>query len=843
MTGILLTLARRHLTRSATTGAAALVAVAFVVATLAVSASFIRTLETQAAAPYVAADVYARAFSGDEQGGVSAGPGTGLTDDAVDAVAALPQVDAVAVEAFTTVRGSAREDDLLSVQALAEDPALRWHELTAGRWPQAPDEVLSDDPDEVGQRLTWFAFSWDATAERDARPIEVTVVGAVDPGGFAGAGDSYAVPLATFAQLDESEWTGLLVAGEGDDLIEAVREAMTAAGVAEPDVVPASDIVEREVAALTGGALEAGLSLQIFTAVTVLVAAMVIATTHGVVMAQRTRELALLSALGSTRRQLVVSGVAEILTVGAIASVLGAAAGVALAAVAVQAIGPSSSVIPVGELVVPTWVVVVGVAVGVLTTLLASLSPLLRATRVLPVAALRPVEATPPSRRWSRARLAVGGLLGAGGLAVLAVAASSGEGTNSSTGIASVAVLASFLGLVVLARPLASVAVVAIDRLVARQLPPAAGIGLAYARRNAHRSGSLTAALLVGITLLATVTAGAASVRASIESSFDDDWSDVTVVADAASTAVVESAVDDVPRVVRTTTLPGTAVTLDVPGDPTGVGYSLGYNTDVAAVAPENRVGVADPPPPGVLQISPQDAAFWGEDLQDGSRMTVTGPDGDLDLALEAIGDRAGPGSLVHPDDLAVLADTPESRIFLEIDADTTMDRDAIVEQITTAVGDADPTATLVVTSLSRESVIRGVDIALAVVLGLFGISVIVAVLGMAGAFALSVYERSRDLALLRGLGMSRRGTAGIVVTEAAALGALAAVVGLAVGTVYGVGAVSASFGRSDLVVDVPGLRMTALVVVTVLAAVLAALLPAWRSSRVTPAAGLTAVT
>lgn len=835
MTGILWLLARRHVVASLTTTGGALLAVAFVVASLVLSDSLVATIRKDVVASYTAGDLYATTVDGR------------LPGSAADLVAAVPGVTAVSVDGGGFARTSAASGSSVALGVLADDPDLRWQQLTTGRWPLAVDEVVSADAADIGRTLTWFPVETDTGAVGE--PINVTVVGAINlapatAGAAIGEAGQFAASLATIAAVyPATTWRGLAIAVDGDQakLTPAIEQALTSTGLTDVVVSPGSKLVAEEVQALRynlGGLPE---TLLVLAGISLLVAVMVIATTHGVVMAQRTRQLALLRCLGASRRQLTVAGLVEAALVGLLAAVLGAAGGVGLAAAAVAIVSATGVAVPLTVFDVTPSAVLTGVVIGVVATVVAAAGPIRRAGRVAPVAALRPVEVAAVSRRASRARLVGGILLAAGGGAALVALAVTSTGSGSEFQYAAVCVLASFTGFILLSRPLAAAAVGAIQARLGRSAPPAPALGLAYAGRNAHRTGALTAALLVGVTLLATMTTGLASIVTSFgEGSGGLPSADVTVLTSVSSSSDIAAGISGAPDIEGTITALATEVEITAPGGPFA---SEPYETMVQASATTTGGGFYPEftavPPTGSLWLEAFEADVLG--VVTGDTVRLQAGAAALDLLVDA--DRApiDSSSRVNPADLAALGPATDARVLVAVADDTTAEaQQAMLAMIYDTVERQDPAGQVIDYLRTGERARQFLDQLLAVVGGLLGLSVLVATIGMAATFALSVHERGRDLALVRALGMNRREAAGIVMTEAATLGTVAAVLGVAVGMAYAIGAVMSLVGPEQFSANLPVLRLAVLTVLVVLAAVAAAVVPAYRSSRVAPAAGLT---
>ena len=257
--------------------------------------------------------------------------------------------------------------------------------------------------------------------------------------------------------------------------------------------------------------------LLAFAGIALVVATFSIHNTFSILVAQRTRESALLRAIGASRRQVVTAVAVEALVIGVVASAIGFGVGLGLAA-GLQALMAGAGLdLPTAGLVVGVDTIVIAAAVGVVTTLVASVAPALKASRVAPLAALRDVAVDRSAT--SVVRAVAGAVIAAAGVAAVVTATSSDDGALGRAGLGALGVL---VGVVVLgpvvARPAA--AVLGAGASVTR------GFTGRLARRNAMRNprriASSASALMVGTAVVALFTTFGASVKASIDDIVDD---------------------------------------------------------------------------------------------------------------------------------------------------------------------------------------------------------------------------------------------------------------------------------------------------------------------------------
>jgi putative ABC transport system permease protein len=293
--------------------------------------------------------------------------------------------------------------------------------LDAGVLPAGDGEVAIDAATAAAEG---FTVGDRLTVVTPQGPEEVTLTGIVrfgESGNLAGATVAlFAADVALDRFSPDGSWSqaDLLLDADADPAAVADRvEAIAGAGY---EVLTAQELVDEALASI-GGFLDVfATALLVFAGVSLFVGAFIIFNTFSIIVAQRTRELALLRAIGASRRQVLTALLAEAGVTGLVASVLGVALGAGIAAAMGALLSAVGIELPSAGLVLQPRTAVVGVAAGVLVTVVAALLPVLRSTRVPPVAALQAVAA-PPAPRGGSARYVAGGVVTAAGVAALAV--------------------------------------------------------------------------------------------------------------------------------------------------------------------------------------------------------------------------------------------------------------------------------------------------------------------------------------------------------------------------------------------------------------------------------------
>src|SRR5829696_279054 len=373
------------------------------------------------------------------------------------------------------------------------DPDLNPWQVAEGRAPEADGEVVLDRQvaEEGG-----YAVGDTVTIRTPAR-IEATLVGtATFEGRDSMAGSTFAAFTTDYAQqsllADPTELTGVVVAGDG-----SVTEAELAdrLDVAMPDQVTAEQ--EDQIESDFLGLVET--FLLVFAGIALVVASFSIYNTFSILVAQRTRESALMRALGATRRQVVTSVVVEAAIVGVISSALGIAAGVGLAS-GLVALAEASFGLMSTPLVVGATPIVAGLAVGVIVTLVASIAPAVKASWVAPLAALRDVAIDTSGS--SRIRAGFGALATLGG-GTLTIVGTAGDGSIALAGIGA---LVTLVGVVLLGPVVARPAAAVLGSPLTARRRMAGKLARQNAMRNPRRTAGTASALMVGVAVVTLFT-------------------------------------------------------------------------------------------------------------------------------------------------------------------------------------------------------------------------------------------------------------------------------------------------------------------------------------------------
>ena len=566
--------------------------------------------------------------------------------------------------------------------------------------------------------------------------------------------------------------------------------------------------------------------LLAFGGVAVFVGAFTIYNSLSITVAQRSRELALMRALGGTRRQVLRSVVAEALAVGTVASAIGLVTGLGLAKLISSVFASAGVDLPQVGTVFSARTVIVSLLVGVVVTLVAGLGPALRATRVSPVMAMREGAEIPPSRIGRRAPL-FAAIVGALALLVLGLGLFAG-GIEAEGRLALLApgALLLFVAVALISPRLVPRLASVLGRPGERIAGTAGTLARRNAMRNPGRTAATAAALMIGIALVAFSAVIGAGMRESTKGALEDQvQADYVLVGQDGWSPIdpqAAKAAADVPGVdVATGIVQDRGRAL---GDKVAVD---GVETDaITKVLADDALGSVAP---GKAVVTDRFAA--DHDLAVGDRFKLTAPAGDrLDLRV---------GAIAEPDKFNPLAfgEVTIDRASFEKSFSAERERYAFV----TASGASQPQLERALAGFSdvklqskaefQSDQTAWVDQILGIFYALLGLAVIVSLFGIVNTLALSVMERTRELGMLRALGMSRRQVRRMVRHESVVTALIGGVLGIAIGLFLAALATAALSGEG-LRFAVPVGSLAAFTVVAAVAGVLAAIGPARRAAR-----------
>jgi len=700
--------------------------------------------------------------------------------------------------------------------------------LTDGRAPEREGEVALDSGT---VEATGYAVGDRVTLLTPGPRVEAEVVGVFtfgDDGGLAGAS------LTAF-DLDTAQ--ALLGAGDGltgIDVLAAdgrsdaeVRDAVAAAVGSDYDVKTAAQTADDQTAALEDSLSFINVFLLVFAGVALFVGSFIILNTFSMLVAQRTRELALLRALGAGRAQVTRSVLVEAGLLGVVGSTVGLLAGFGIAT-GLRALFERFGLTLDGSLVFSPRTVAWSYVVGVLVTLLAAYLPARKAARTPPVAAMRDDHVA--VEKSLRRRTVVGVVLAVLGVAGLVVGQTSDDGSQaaSAVGLGAVALVLGAIALSpVLARPFV--------RVVGGVLPRIWGTTGHLARENALRNPRRTAAtasaLMIGLALVSAFSIIGASTNASIDRLVGSALSADYVVSTAVGAPFTPQVADGIREIEGVT-----AVTQQRFGS----ARFDGQESFFAAVDPAtldgtlvldyvsgSTEGLADD---GLLVDEP---TAESRGLAVGDVVPAVLPTGDtVDLTVGGVYEAngaVGPYVLSLETHAATGGTALDRYVYVDVDGDA--DAAAVRERIEASVASYPVVALKDQAEFAEEQ--RGqVGQLLLLINALLVLSVLIAVLGIVNTLALSVIERTREIGLLRAVGMDRSQLRRMVRLESVVISVFGAVLGLVLGSAFGISLTRALAGQGIEVLVVPGWRLALFLVIAALVGVLAAVWPARRAAR-----------
>jgi putative ABC transport system permease protein len=794
-------------------------------------------LFTQAAS---GSDVIVRATSAFEPS--QAGPGGGggeqrnpIPQDLVATVAGVPGVRSAA----GGVTGYAQMVDPKTGDAIggAGPPTFgaNWNqtanaalELRSGTPPTSTDQVAVDAATAKKYELS-VGLTIRILFEGPSREFRIV--------GIAGFGTADNLGGATLALFDTPTAQQVLGKGGVFDEIDVVGDP----GVSDTllrariqDALPkgVEAVTSTTVADENSRALKEGLgffrtALLVFAFIALFVGAFIIFNTFSIIVAQRTRELALLRTLGATRRQVMTSVIVEAFAVGLFASVLGIVAGIGIA-IGLQGLLAAFNIdLPSTSTQLEPRTIVVALLVGTVVTVFSSILPARRAARVAPVQALREAQET-GAVGSSGGRLVAGLLVTAGGVAALLYGL---FGTPSSAGaLVGAGAAATFVGVAILS-PLVARPIAAAIGAPIRGLGVQAKLGRENAMRNPRRSASTAAALMIGLGLVAMVAILAASLKASLEAGLNE-----TLKAD-----LVLSATSFLPfspdAAAKASQVPGVAAVSEFRQGGFRVNGSTAFLTAVDPSTVEQVTSLKESP--GSIQALANGDVLVFVDVatKNGWAMGDTLPAafGTVGKAPLTIGGIYDENRLVN--NYVVSLGTYEKYFPEQLDSFVMVKLQPGADPQTVQRGIEDATRSFGNIEVQDQSAYRDklggfINQLVGLITALLAMAILIALFGIVNTLGLSIFERTRELGLLRAVGMSRRQVRSMIRWESVIIAILGAVLGIAIGVAFGWALQQALASQGVTELRIPGRPLVLYLVLAGLAGVLAAILPARRAAR-----------
>jgi putative ABC transport system permease protein len=714
--------------------------------------------------------------------------------------------------------------------AWSDVPELNPLVIAEGSAPEGPDEVVVDK----------------ATADKESFTVgnQVTILTATGSHQFTVSG------IARFGEVDSPLGASLAVfeLPTAQEVLGLPGLLSQVTAVAEPGISQQelADRIQAELPsgleAITGEALTEeqqsttrdqlaffNTFLLVFAVIALFVGSFIIYNTFSIIVAQRTREMALLRAIGAGRRQVLGSVMIEAVVTGFVASAVGVAIGVVLAIGLRELLAAAGIDIPADGLTIEPNAVITPIVVGMVITIVAAYFPARKASKVPPVAAMRDVALDESGR--SVVRIGLGLLTLAGGLGLLAL------GLFGDTGqafpLVGLGAVVTFIAVGILGPVIAG----PLARVIGWPVPRIRGISGRLARENAmrnpRRTSATAAALMIGVGLVAFISIVASSTTASVRGTVDESFAGDFIVQSTAgfTGGLPPSLADDIAA------LPEVSAAAS---QRQGIAEVDGSGTFLSAVSPSfgdiadvdvQQGSIADLDEEGTIAVV--DTRADDEGWAIGDTVEVRYPDtGTQELRIVAI--------YGHPEILGEFAtglstydanNTVQLDTFIYIDLAPGVSMEQGRAAIS-AVTDPYPNAELQDKDEFADSIVGQINQVVSLIYILLFLAVVIAVIGIVNTLSLSIFERTRELGLLRAVGMTRSQMRSAVRWESVIIAFIGTALGLVIGSVFGWAVIRA---LSDQGIDDFTYPFALLVVVAIfafLAGVVAAVLPARRASR-----------
>ncbi|MEU5465630.1 ABC transporter permease [Streptomyces althioticus] len=576
-----------------------------------------------------------------------------------------------------------------------------------------------------------------------------------------------------------------------------------------------------------------------FAGIAFLVGIFLIINTFSMLVAQRTREIGLMRAIGSSRKQVNRSVLIEALLLGVVGSVLGVGAGIGLAVGLMKLMGLMGMELSTGDLTIAWTTPALGLLLGVVVTVLAAYLPARRAGKISPMAALRDAG-TPADAKAGRIRGLIGLVLtGAGGYA-LYLAGSADKATEGSLWLG-LGVVLSLIGFVVVGPVLASGVVRVLGAVLLRAFGPVGRMAERNALRNPRRTGATGAALMIGLALVACLSVVGSSMVASAGEELDKAVGTDFIIQNDQGQLVTPEAVEAVrstPGVDRITEYKWTQADFTTPDGKTSEDTAITaadptYATDLRVETVAGKLEDAYLPD----SMSVHEDYAKDHDVTLGSKIEVAFKDGTTgSLTVRAITSSEG---VVDAGAMYTSIDT----LARYVPADK-MPLDQLVF-VSAEDGHKDAAYAALKKSLDgfpqyqvrdqtdyKEALQDQIGQLLNMVYGLLALAIVVAVLGVVNTLALSVVERTREIGLMRAIGLSRRQLRRMIRMESVVIALFGALLGLGLGLGWGATAQQLLALEGLKVLDIPWPTIAGVFVGSAFVGLFAALVPAFRAGR-----------
>ncbi|MEU3600220.1 FtsX-like permease family protein [Streptomyces sp. NPDC006798] len=776
-----------HKARLLMTVLAVMLGVAFVAGTLVFTDTLGNAFRKQSAKGYekIAVEITAHTGRGDTEG---------LPDSVVQRIEALDQVDRAVgrVDGFAGVadrkgkligNGWANSGGNFAPGKDGKDPS---YEFTQGEGPTSPGQIALDkDTANKGEYKigdTVRVATSGPVKEYTLAGVFTTDLGAVNAGGSLVL---FETSVAQRQYLSPGQFSTVTVTPQGnasdDAVLAAVKpllpkdtDAETGTQLADDE----ADMIKREMSGMSS-------MLLAFAGIALFVGIFLIANTFTMLVAQRTRELALMRAVGASRRQVKRSVILEAGLVGVLASAVGFALGLGIAVGLRSLVGSFGAKIPNGPLIISPTAVLSALIVGVVVTVLAAWLPARRAAKIPPVAAMSSVHSV-ASAKSLLIRNIIGSVLTAAGLAAIVAGAGASDGTSGRYMIAGGA-FSALIGVIVLIPQLSRPMIAAVRPLLVRAFGVSGKLASQNAVRNPRRTGATASALAIGLTLVTGLTVIGVTVGQAIDKATTDNIRADYLVTMSSGTSLDTSAVTALAGAKGVEAYSrGQRAHFEIKGSHENVsgvdgkGFEGVFNVDTIS-------GSLKTLPEGQLVI--QESVAKEKGWKAGDRLPVVFERNDKEttktLTVGAVveDNEMFSSYVVDQKVLAPFEEKPDiTEVWVKMAGGET---DANEQALVDSLGN-NPAMTVMDKQDIRNMFGGIINTMLNIMYGLLAMALIIAVLGVVNTLAMSVFERQQEIGMLRAIGLDKRRVKRMIRLEAVVISVFGAVIGVALGSFLG---------------------------------------------------------
>ncbi|UGY91838.1 ABC transporter permease [Streptomyces gobiensis] len=720
------------------------------------------------------------------------------------------------------------------------DLDVKTMDVTSGHPPRGPTEVMVDADTakkhglSLGDELRTIAVTGDFTATISGlAAFQVT-----NPGAAVLYYDDKTAQEKLLGSTDEFTQVSVIAAeGVTDELL---KKNVTAA-IGDGYKVQTQEEFAAENKDDIGAFLDVmKYALLGFAGIALLVGIFLIINTFLMLVAQRTREIGLLRAIGSSRRQINRSVLIEALLLGILGSVLGVGAGVGIAIGLMKLMGMMGMNLSTSDLTIVWTTPVIGLVLGVLVTVVAAYLPARRAGKVSPMAALRDAG-VPSDDKSGKVRAAIGTLLTLAGAAALLGAAGADEPGPGALYLG-VGVVLTLIGFILIGPLLAGVVVRVLGALVLRVFGPMGRLAERNALRNPRRTGATGAALMIGLALVASLSVVGSSLVASANDELDRSvGADFIITGDQGKviTPQIAEVVRKAPGLehvteykglveVELTTPSGTSDTRDL------IAASPTYAQDLRVETVEGEL--ADAYRKDAMSVDEQFAKEHG--LKRGDELTAVFPDGTTPAKLRIAAITSSDSTL---DSGAMYLSIATAERYIPADkmpqnwmmfAQAQEGNEQRAYSALKSELKPYPGYTVQDQADYKKLLEEQMGQLLNMVYGLLALAIIVAILGVVNTLALSVVERTREIGLMRAIGLSRRQLRRMIRLESVVIALFGALLGLGLGMGWGAAAQQLLALEGLKVLEIPWPTIITVFLGSAVVGLIAALVPAFRAGR-----------